>query len=52
MNDTHIPPAARWVKVSDAGPDSIEEYDVILIDPVETPAALQPRSGRAEGVQP
>ena len=52
MNDTRIPPAAKWVKVSDAGPDSIEDYDVILIDPVETPAALQPRSGRAESVEP
>ncbi len=53
MNDTpHIPPAARWVKVADAGPDSIEEYDVILPDPVETSPVLQPRSDRAESVQP
>lgn len=52
MNDTQVPPAARWVKVCDAGPESIEEYDVILTDPMETPAALQRRSSRAESVEP
>jgi len=50
MSDTQTPPAPRWVKVCDAGPDTIEEYDVILTE--EAPGVLQPRPQRAEGAEP
>ena len=34
----HIPPAMRLIKVRDAGPDTIEEYDVVLTEADDGPA--------------